>query len=168
MKTVWVLVADEAIARILQWPEVGDELESVEEITDPDAHANASDLRRDAYGRRAGAAPQGSRQGTQQHRLRGAASVTSSAGEADQHLEAEGFAKRVAQHLSQALQQQRFDELRIVAAPRFLGLLRKTLDANVASRVTDEINKDLVHLENSDITQRLFQGRPPTGSGAAA
>jgi hypothetical protein len=94
-KTIWVLVADEAIARILRWPEQGDTLESVEELTDPAAHAKEGDFNRDAQGRRAGVAPHGSRQNTP-HRLRSTSSVTASAGEEDRHLEAQGFARRVA------------------------------------------------------------------------
>ena len=62
------------------------------------------------------------------HRLRGTATVTASAGEDEQHLEAQGFARRVARHLGEAWREKRFDELRIVAAPRFLGHLRKELD----------------------------------------
>jgi protein required for attachment to host cells len=164
MKTIWVVVADEAIARILQWPEVGNELEPVEELTDPAAHADASDLRRDAYGRRAGSATHGSRQNTP-HRLRGPANVTSSAGEAEKHLEADTFARQVAARLTEAHQQKRYDELRIVAAPRFLGTLRKVLGTEVARTVTEEINKDLIHMSNADITQRLFPEK--TGGGAA-
>jgi protein required for attachment to host cells len=99
-------------------------------LTDPFAHATDADLQRDAYGRRAGSATHGSQDNTP-HRLRGTASVTSSAGKDEQHMEAQSSARRVAQHLSQALQQKRFDALRIVAAPRFLGNLRKEL-----SRVT--------------------------------
>ena len=49
---VWVLIADEAIARILLWPGAGKELQPVEELTDPDAHAKASAFRNDAYGQR--------------------------------------------------------------------------------------------------------------------
>ena len=157
-KTVWVLVADEAIARILRWPEQGDALESVEELTDPAAHAKEGDFNRDAQGRRAGVAPHGSRQNTP-HRLRGTASVTASAGEGDRHLEAQGFARRVAQHLADALRAKRFDELRIVAAPRFLGHLRKELDSHVEATVSQELNKDLVHAENSELTRRLFPER---------
>ena len=71
MKNTWVLVADEAIARILQWQERGAGLDSVEELTDPDAHADKGEFRRDAQGRRAGAAPHGSSDTS--HRLRGAA-----------------------------------------------------------------------------------------------
>jgi protein required for attachment to host cells len=157
-KTIWVLVADEALARILQWPETGYELQEVEALTDAAAHAKEGDMHRDAAGRRAGVAPQGSSNSTPQHRLRGTASVTASAGEDQQHQEAQGFARRVAQHLKEALQQKRFDELRIAAAPRFLGLLRKELDAQVASLVTEELNKDLIHEDTRVLSQRLFPG----------
>lgn len=155
--TIWVVVADEAIARILEWPETRDELQPVEELTDSDAHAKGMDLRRDAVGRRAGTGPGGSL-GTQGH-------ATESAGEDLRHREAETFARQVADHLGRAQQQGRFDELRIVAAPRFLGLLRKALSPQVARLVSDELNKDLVHLVNSEITTRVF---PPREGGSAA
>jgi protein required for attachment to host cells len=145
MKTTWVVVADEAIARVLQWPAAGDELESVEELTDPEAHAAGAEFRYDAHGRRAGGAGQ-----------RGPSSVTTSSGVDVQHLEAEEFARRVAQRLEEAQQQHRYDELRIVAAPRFLGLLRKSLSGNVAKSVTEEIDKDLVKASNRELTERLF------------
>lgn len=162
MKKIWVLVADEAIARILQWPQTGGELESVEELTDPDAHAKGTDLHRDNYGRRAAVSShQMARQNTP-HRLGTNASITSSAGEDEQHLEAEGFARRVVQHLTEARQQGRFDELRIVAAPRFLGMLRKAMDKQVSDAVTEEVNKDLIHMDNREITERLFP-RPAAG-----
>ncbi|WP_119153448.1 host attachment protein [Caldimonas tepidiphila] len=159
MKKIWVVVADEAIARILEWPQGGGELQSVEELTDPDAHASGSDLQRDAYGRRAAGVTHGARQNTP-HRLNSVANIASSAGEDNQHLEAEGFARRVVQHLTEARQQGRFDELRIVAAPRFLGMLRKYINNQISPTITDEIDKDLIHMQNSEITQRLFP-RPP-------
>jgi len=163
MKTTWVVVADEAIARILQWPEVGDELEPVEELTDPDAHAANAEFRNDAYGRRSGGADRG--QSPQQPgRLRPTASVTASAGEVGRHREAEDFAQEVAKHLAGALQDKRYDELRVVAAPRFLGLLRKAYTPQVAQTVVQELDKDLVHADNAEITRRLF---PMTGGLAA-
>lgn len=156
MKKIWVVVADEAIARILELPDAGGELEAVEELTDPDAHASGTDLRRDADGRRSGSGTQDP--GTP-NRLRNTASVTSSAGEGAQHLEAEEFAKRIAQRLAAAWQQKRFEELRIVAAPRFLGMLRKSIDPQVAKAVTDELNKDLIHMDNRELSSRLFPRR---------
>lgn len=158
MKTVWVVVADEAIARILQWPETGNELEPVEELTDPAAHADGMDLRRDSYGRRAGGAMHGAPANTQ-NRVHSQAAVTASAGQGEQHVQARDFAQRVAGHLADALQGKRFDELHIVAAPRFLGLLRKALSPQVADAVAGEENKDLVHADNAEISRRLF----PTG-----
>ncbi|WP_459614231.1 host attachment protein [Bordetella sp. 2513F-2] len=155
-KTHWVVVADEAIARILQWPEVGDELEPVEELTDPDAHADGAELRRDAYGRRAG--------GGAQDAARAGPNVTSSAGTGELHKEAGDFARRVAGHLDEALRQGRFDTLRIVAAPRFLGLLRKALTPQVADTVALELDKDLVHASGRELTERLF----PMSGGLAA
>jgi len=149
MKTTWAVVADEAITRILQWPETGDVLEPVEELTDPTAHSSGTELRRDAHGRRAGG-------GTMSQRAGNAGSITASAGEAEKHQEAELFARRVADRLKQALQQKRFEELRIAAAPRFLGLLRKELSGEVARTVSTELSKDLIHADNREISQRLF------------
>jgi len=155
----WIVVADEAIARILACSKAPGVLDSVEELTDPLAHASNADLQRDAQGRRAGSATHSARP-TTPHRLRSSANATASAGESEQHLQAADFAKRVAEHLGDALRAQRFDELSIVAAPRFLGLLRKAMRADVAGRVTREIDKDLVHLENDDIARRLFGEAP--------
>jgi protein required for attachment to host cells len=163
-KTVWVLVADEALARILCWRGPGEDLQDVEALADPSAHVREGEFERDAAGRRAGGTAEPSRADTSQ-RLRGTASITASAGEEAQHQEAHAFARRVAQHLGEAWRQKRFDELRIVAAPRFLGELRKTLDAHVSAAVSGELNKDLIHLPNDELTRRLFAGEPG-GAGA--
>lgn len=154
--TIWVVVADEAIARILERSDDG-ELEPVEEMTDAAAHAKGQDLRRDAVGRRAGSASGG---------LATQGNATASAGADERHLEADGFARRVAAYLETAMHRGLFDELRLVAAPRFLGLLRKQLHPEVAKRVTDSLDKDLVHMVNSDITARLFPPREAGGQGA--
>jgi len=152
--TTWVVVADEAIARVLERSEDGEVLEPVEELTDAAAHAKGEDLRRDAVGRRA--SPDG----------RGRA--TTSAGEDPRHQEAQLFARRVAAYLSAALHKRRFDDLRLVAAPRFLGLLRSSLDAEVRRCVRVELDKDLVHLVDSEIEARLFPPRPTPDAGARA
>lgn len=162
-KTTWVVVADEAIARILRKPEMLGDLEPVEELTDPDAHARGADLRNDAEGRRAGSAPAGSQQNSS-HNLRGIASATASAGESELHLHAESFARRVATHLDQALQQNRYQQLKVIAAPRFLGMLRKQFSARVTASVVETLNKDLVHFSNDEITRRLAETALPPGS----
>jgi protein required for attachment to host cells len=154
MDKTWILLADEGRARILEMPERGGELAEVEEITDAAAHADNADFRRDAYGRRGGGhlADKGGRQmgGNQ----------TESAGEEKLDHEAELFARRVANLLQEAHQRGRFEHLRIAAAPRFLGRLRKQLDPQVARTVDEELDKDLLQLSAREVTGRFFPRQP--------
>ncbi len=151
-KTIWAVVADEAIARLLERPDNGGELQPVEELTDPAAHAKNAELRDDAHGRRDGGQPATPGGGPQNQ----PGTVTTSAGDSQQHLEAERFAKRVADRLGERLRERRYDELRIAAAPRFLGNLRKALPAQVTAVVTRELDKDLIHESNAQLTARFF------------
>jgi protein required for attachment to host cells len=153
MTPIWIVLADEGRARILQMRDGGGDLEEVEEFTDAAARADNADLRRDAYGRRAGGGGQG---------IQG--SVTESAGEDKLDHEAELFARRVAERLAQAHRQHRYERLRIAAAPKFLGRLRKQLDDDVKRAVVDEIDKDLLQLDRRQLTERLFpHGAQPGG-----
>ncbi|UUX95167.1 host attachment protein [Aquabacterium sp. J223] len=152
-----VVVADEAIARILELPPKGGELTPVEELTDPDAHMNRADARRDAHGRRAGGGTQRG-DGRAPHALMSATNTTASAGDDELHKEAQGFARRVSERLTELHQERRYDSLHLVAAPRFLGTLRRELKPEVERTVVASINKDLVHLGNDEITQRVLHG----------
>ena len=116
-------------------------------MTDEEAHAHRADLRRDAYGRRGAGARPGS-------------SVTSAASDDEMHHQAARFAARIAQWLTDARAQKRYDELRIAAAPRFLGQLRKALDKSVADVVTEEIPKDVTHEAPKELTARFFPTPP--------
>lgn len=142
--TTWVVVADEGRARILSRQEPGEDLQELEVLEDAGAHAHNADFRHDAYGRRS------------PERGALATSVTSSAGEEKLDHEAELFAQRLALRLTDAQRQHRFDTLRIAAAPRFLGRLRKALDAQVSALVDQEIDKDLLQLDARALTQRLY------------
>ena len=146
--TLCVLVADEAIAKLMVQPKPGAELVEMQALADPQAHARESEHHRDAHGRRQGGERSGARG------LGG--NATTSAGDSDRHLEAGRFAKTVAAELGKALREQRFDRLRIVAAPRFLGLLRKELSPQVAAAVSDDAPLDIVKLPVRELTQRLF------------
>jgi protein required for attachment to host cells len=137
---VWVVVADEAIARILRRVDGGEGLDTVEEITDPAAHASGAELRRDAQGRRG-------------------STVTASAGPDERHVEAQVFARRVADRLAEGLNQRRFDALHIAAAPRFLGLLRDVLSEPVAATLRGTLDKDLVKENPRGIATRVFAER---------
>lgn len=143
MKTTWVVVADEGLARILAMQGNGADMVEIETLTDAAARADEADLRRDAYGRRAGGGTLSS------------SYPTASAGEDELHQEADLFARRVAQWLADARRAQRFDAIKIAAAPRFLGLLRKALTPDVSSVVVEDFDKDLIHLNVRELTQRL-------------
>jgi protein required for attachment to host cells len=145
MQTIWVVVADEGRARFLELREPGQDLRDVEELTDAAAHADRADLRRDAQGRFHGP---GGQQGP------GSGTAPPRTDELDK--EADLFARRVAERLVDAHRKHRYEQLRIVAAPRFLGRLRQQLQPEVKDVVLDELDKDLVHLDERTLTQRLF------------
>lgn len=150
MNAIWVVVADEGVARFLALPSTGTDLQPVDELTDAGAHASNAALSRDAHGRRGG------------DDLRMGGSATTSAGESQLEKEAGQFAGRVAEHLEQALRAGRYRELHLIAAPRFLGRLRQALSASVAGCVVSTQDKDLVHEDARALTQRLF---PPRTDG---
>jgi protein required for attachment to host cells len=149
----WVVLADEGRARILARQDARSELEDVEELTDTAAHARQGALRRDAVGRRAGSGATADRGGAGSQPI---GHATTSAGEDPLDHEAERFARRLAEHLEQAQRTQRFGELHIAAAPRFLGRLRRQLPSAVKQSVVEELDKDLLQLDRRTLTQRLF------------
>lgn len=141
MKTAWIVVADEAIARVLEQPAGGGELLPVENLTDPDAHIREAEMRHGPHGRRAGGA-------------------TVSAADSERHQHAQLFAARVAERLAEARRQGAYDTLHLIAAPRMLGYLRKALPPGVAAVVASEQDKDLVQASPAELARRLAEARP--------
>lgn len=109
MRITWVLVADQALARILQWSPASEQLESIEDLTADEAG-----------------------------------------------LDAAGFSQHIASRLAEARRLGLFHELRIAASPKFLPLLRSALSDNVAAAVTAQVSRDLVYLDNGEITRCLI------------
>ena len=66
------------------------------------------------------------------------------------------FAKRVGDYLDKARNDRRYDKLVIVAPPKFLGTLRRSLDKEVAKRVVGEMPKDLSWLKEREL-ERYFR-----------
>jgi protein required for attachment to host cells len=147
MQTNWLIVADEAVAHIFQWQGASRRLEEVETLTHPAAHSQEADLRRDAHGRISG------------HAARPMTSVATSASLDMVHGEAIQFARRVAERLGRAQTEDRFQQLIIAAAPRFLGLLRQELAPQVTAKIKEDVDKDLVHEKREDL-ERRFLGDP--------
>ena len=76
--------------------------------------------------------------------------------ESDSHRhEAEGFARELARHLEAARAAGRLEALVIVAAPRFLGLLRDELDEPTRRCIRRTIDKSLRGKSPSEIAGHL-------------
>lgn len=154
-RTGWVVVADEAIARLLATdPDAPGELQPLHALTDPTAHAREGELHVNDAGRRSGSVSrEGGRPGGPA--AGGSASLVASAGEDETHQSAQAFARRVAAELAAAARDRRYDELTLIAAPRFLGLLRQALDANVRALVVAELDKDVIHESDAEVAARV-------------
>lgn len=151
MSSPWVLVADEAIARIFEQPPGGAALVSVEDLTDPDAHAREADMHRAPHGRRDGSG------------ANVAGTATVSAGDSERHQHAQRFADRIAARLAEYHRQKRYELLHILAAPRLLGCLRQALPPQVVAAVASEQDKDVVQESPAELARRI-----PAASGARA
>jgi protein required for attachment to host cells len=71
--------------------------------------------------------------------------------------EAGMFAKRIAERLDLARVKGECEQLVLIAAPEFLGVLRQNLTANTAKLVGKTIDKNLVQKTEAEIRQYLFQ-----------
>lgn len=69
--------------------------------------------------------------------------------------EAELFARDIASYLLQNQRDGRFDKLSVVAAPQFLGILRKVLDPQVQSTVNLEIDKDYTQFNPGQLLDHI-------------
>lgn len=68
------------------------------------------------------------------------------------------FAREVGRYLDKARNEHRFDELVLVAPPKFLGALRKELGKEVEKMVADELPKDLSSFNARDL-EAYLRGR---------
>ena len=65
------------------------------------------------------------------------------------------FAKELADYLEKNRQKKAYIKLFIIAAPHFLGLLRKELSKGVSELVSFEVDKNLTALETDSIRKHL-------------
>jgi len=142
-KIVWVLLADGAQARVLEYRGQGEGLAQVEGMIFKQEHLENRDIMADKPGRAF------SSSGT------GRAAMAYPTDPA-QHRETT-FIAELADILETALQEGAFDELIVAAAPRALGDLRKSLTDGVRTRITAEIDKDLTNIP-PDKLEKHFGG----------
>lgn len=135
--TTWIVAADSSRARFLQV--AGREwLVEIENLVNPEGRMDDRELTTGAHPRFSGHGGLG----------KPGAGATSGPGSdrqetsAQQH-EVEVFAKQIGDYLDKARTQHRYDELVVVAPPKFLGTLRKKLGKEVEKLVVEELDKDL-------------------------
>ncbi len=141
MKPVWVLVADSSQARIFSAENSQADLIEIEILLHPEGRLHEQDLDTDLPGK---------------NRIsEGAGGHAYSVENSPKEQEEIDFAIRVAHHLSDELNQNKFDRLYIVAAPSFLGDLRNALSSRVEKHVAFSLGKNIVKLSPEEIRTHL-------------
>ena len=145
MDSTWIVVAHEAGARVFENHGRGTGLELVEEIEHADGRARDRDMASDRPGR--------SFRKNSGDPSR--ASMGQSEGPHDRAVS--DFARALADKLKDGRVQNRYKRLVLVAPPRFLGLLRSSLDGPTARLVIVSLDKDFAASKKSELVERLSE-----------
>lgn len=141
MKPVWVLVADSSQARIFSAENSQADLIEIETLLHPEGRLHEQDMDSDLPGKNSGS--------------QGAGGHAYSDENSPKEQEEIDFALRVAHHLSDELNQNKFDRLYMVAAPSFLGDLRNALSSRVEKHIAFSLGKNIVMLSPEEIRSHL-------------
>lgn len=137
----WILVADSAHARLFNAETTKSALSEIESMIHPEAQQHEQKLTSDLPGSQAGGA-------TGSHHSVGGKTEP-------KEYEAVKFARDLCQYLEAAHHAKKFSHLIVVAAPTFLGHLRKEMNSNVTKVITLEIDKDIVEQDVNSIRGHL-------------
>ena len=125
MTTTWIIAADSSRARILQVTDRTEHLDEIEDLLNPQGRVDDRQLTTDAHARFHGSnGPASDREETS----------------AAQHA-TELFAKRVGEYLDKARSAHRYEQLQLIAPPKFLGRLRKALGKETAQLVAESCRR---------------------------
>ena len=141
MSKIWIVVADQAGARFFAAEKPVDPIVEIHTMTSSDATMLEQDLVSDKQGRGS------SGSGQRKHSLE----------EKSSHKEQSAalFAKEVSDYLDENLRTKAFGKLLLIAAPRFLGLLRKEISTGVGEAISLELDKDLTMMKPTEIRGHL-------------
>jgi protein required for attachment to host cells len=143
MAKTWILVAHDAGARVFENSGPGKGLSLLETIEHPEGRARDRDLKSDRPGR-------SFRKDSGDPRR---ASMSRSEGPHDRSVS--DFARALAVKLQHARTENRYRRLVLVAPPRFLGLVRSSLDGPTAQLVVGSIPKDLASSKEAELLGHL-------------
>lgn len=143
MATTWILVAHQAGARVFENHGPGKGLALLQEIEHAQGRERDSQIDTDRPGR-------SFRKNSGDPRR---AAMSRSEGPHDHAVAA--FARELAHKLQQGRVQNRFQRLVLVAPPRFLGLLRSSLDGPTAQMLAGSLHKDLATAKEAELVAQL-------------
>ena len=141
MGTIWVLVANQAEASIYSTPRLRGPLTLEDTLVNDVARVHVRDLESDSPGR------VHDRVGPGRH------SMEPDVGGKEDGLR--HFAKTVVNHLEGAHGRGSFQRLVLIAAPAFLGILRKQMPDPLAQIVIEEIPKDVIGQDAEQIRAQM-------------
>jgi protein required for attachment to host cells len=148
MQTTWIVAADSSRARIFEAQGTGKNFHEIQDFVNEAGREHYQDLRTDAKGRYYGKGE------------RNQAHTAEPEVDAVRH-ETELFAKKVCEYLDKGRVEQRYDELFIIAFPKFVGLLRENLSKEAQQRIKREITKDISWFDAKDIGEFYVNNRLP-------
>lgn len=139
MAKTWILVAHQAGARVFENQGPGKGLDLLEDIEHPDGRARDGEIDTDRPGR-------SFRKNSDDPRR---AAMSRSEGPHDRAIA--GFARELAERLQKGRMENQYERLVLVAPPRFLGLLRSSLDGPTEQLVIGSIDKDLARADETEL-----------------
>lgn len=137
MSTLWILVADGARARMFSLVKGVGPMTEIEDFINPDGRLAGRDLSRER--------PPSVHDGFGAHRQ----SIEPQTSQRDKA--AGQFARELNTVLEQGCLQRRYQDLVVMAPPRFLGTLKAALDKQVRACVVAELPKDLTEADSQAI-----------------
>ncbi|MCX7097643.1 MAG: host attachment protein [Methylococcales bacterium] len=140
MNPTWILVADNARARVFTVATPAAPLEELDALSHAESRLHDRDITTDLPGKIKG-------EGHVGHAFEQPT-------DPKEH-EADCFAHYLAQYLEIAHNANKFKQLLIIAEPSFLGLLRKSLSEQVKKLVCFELDKNITTHSTDDIRQHL-------------
>jgi protein required for attachment to host cells len=140
----WILVSNRSQAKLLSADSAGGDWSVVIGFEHPAGRERSQEVRSDsAPGRMLKSKGEGTRSALEPRTW-------------PKDVEAEHFARLLAEYLDAAVSKHEVEGIVLVAPPQFLGLLQDTVGRQTAKRVRTTIPKDLAMLDPAEIRQRLF------------
>jgi len=141
MKSMMIVVADSARARIFTADSAHSPLNEIETMAHPEGRMHEQNMVSDMPGKESGKGGGGGH--AYQEKIE------------PKEQEMIAFAKRIADYLDDARKANKLNKLILVAAPAFLGELRTHLSNETSEKIVFELDKNIAHHSVEDIRNHL-------------